>query len=77
MSIAVQGPTRSPLLFLSGLPVEANEDIIVRHLECLDKALQLKSIKLRRDYTTYASKGAATLEFMSQEQSKSNRGRSE
>lgn len=57
-------------LFVSGLPEEADEEAISRHFERIDKTIKVKGISIRRDFQTFKSKGAATIELASFEDGK-------
>ena len=59
-----------PSLFVVGLPEEADEEAINRHFERIDKTIRLKGITIRRDFTTFKSRGQATIELASIEDGK-------
>ncbi|MDR3736093.1 MAG: RNA-binding protein [Acidobacteriaceae bacterium] len=53
----------STKLFASGLPAEADEEALTKHIERIDKSLRVKSVMILRDYQTFKSKGLAIIEF--------------
>ena len=55
------------MLFVSGLPTDANEETLSRHIERIDKTIKVKSIVLLRARETMLSRGIAFLELGSPE----------
>ena len=55
------------MLFMSGLPDDATEDAIMRHVEAIDKTLKIKTVNVIRDNQTFKPKGFATLEMATHE----------
>ena len=58
-------------LFASGLSAEVDEDIFAKHIERIDKSIQIKAILIMRDFQTFRSKGLAILDFVNQDDCKS------
>lgn len=56
-------PASPAKLFASGLPQEADEDVLSKHFERIDKSIKVKSVIVLRDYQTFKSKELAIIEF--------------
>jgi polyadenylate-binding protein len=57
------GPKKAfPTLFMSGLAEEVDEATIMRHFENYAKNIKLRHVEVRRDFQTFKSKCAATIE---------------
>lgn len=58
-------------LFASGLSQDVDEDILIKHIERVDKSIKAKTIIIMRDYQAFRSKGMAIIEFFNQDDCKS------
>jgi len=50
-------------LFVTGVPEEAGEDHLNRHIETIDRTLKIRLVNILRNYQTMRSKGLAIIEF--------------
>ena len=52
---------------LSGLPEEADEYAVIKHIEHIDKSINVKQVSIFRNHQTMKSKGVATIDFATPE----------
>ena len=57
-----QGRTQATW-FVSGLPEEADEDSLMRHIERIDRTIKTRLITLLRNHQTMRSRCVAIVEF--------------
>eukprot|EP00826_Nyctotherus_ovalis_P034315 TRINITY_DN2837_c0_g1_i14.p1 TRINITY_DN2837_c0_g1~~TRINITY_DN2837_c0_g1_i14.p1 ORF type:complete len:431 (+),score=118.61 TRINITY_DN2837_c0_g1_i14:184-1476(+) len=57
-------------LFASGLSADVDEDVLMKHIERVNKSIHVKGIVIMRDHQTFRSKGLSILEFPNQEECK-------
>ena len=74
MSAPVAQPQRNKFtLFVAGLPVEATEDSLMRHIKQIDSTIQLKNVSLLRSHETMQPRGIGFLELATVEDSNTPR----
>ena len=52
-------------LFISGLPEDINDTILIRHFERIDRSIQIRGINIMKMHMTMKPRGTAIVEFAS------------